>query len=407
MDKVLGTHLEYPILCRAEICDTIDKEKLAAAGIEDVDADLMPVKFKLVHANTNKNKDTFTEAELQSAEKTPTHKPIDWQHTDRIIGVMVGSEYKEGATDEASGETVEDPYLEIDGVIYKYKFPAYAAEMKQRHDDGELLFSMEVWFEEAECSVCGESFANSADYCEHLKGRMLEGSTANRILKGLTFGGAGVVDRPADEEAESVSLGAENKEEDKSKEDEDMPKANEGQIVFDSDKELAEYVKVEVDKALDKVKSEADYKTLEAELTEANTKISDLEKTLEEKDAEIAKAEEKINSVQAEFDKFKEELEKDKQVEARVSELIEAGIKFPEDEEKKEKIVASLRNMSDEEYAQYKELIVMTAEAKKEEAKEKDEDKPEVDVPNPSIASEKFSTLKTILDKTSKYEKAE
>ena len=237
MNKTNGNHLEYSIICKAEICDpsSIDKEKLAAAGIEEIDKDLMPVKFKLVHANTNKNKDTFTKEELASAEKTPKHKPIDWQHTDRIIGVMLDSSYNEGAYDEASGDILEDDYLEIDGVIYKYKFPAYAAEMTKRHEEDDLLFSMEVWFEEAECSVCGGRFASSADYCEHLQGRMMEGSTASRILRGLTFGGAGVVDNPADEDAASVTLGSEDKEEIENKEEDNMPNKNESQVVFESE----------------------------------------------------------------------------------------------------------------------------------------------------------------------------
>ena len=402
------TKLEYPIVCEAEICDptTIDKDKLAAAGIKDIDADLMPVKFKLVHANTNKNKDTFTKEDLKASELTPKYKPIDWQHTDRLIGVMLDSSYNEGSFEEASGESTEDDYLEIDGVIYKYKFPAYATEMTQRHEEGNLLFSMEVWFEEAECSVCGGKYAQSSDYCEHLKGRMLEGSTASRVLRGLTFGGAGVVEKPADEDASSVSLGEKNKNI-KPEEDEDMPKKNEGQIVFDSENELNDYIQAEVTKALDKVKDEEGYKALKKDLETATEKIVTLEKVIEDKDKEVGEANTKVSDSEKEFADFKEELEKDKKTDERVSDLIEAGINLPEEDEKKEKIVASIRKMSDEEYTQYKEMILTSIASSKTEAEEETEEtsteaEAATDVPNPSNADEEVSALRAILNKTSK-----
>ena len=48
--------------------------------------DLMYIKFELMHANVNRNKDEFTTDELKTNYKTAVAKPINWEHTNEIIG---------------------------------------------------------------------------------------------------------------------------------------------------------------------------------------------------------------------------------------------------------------------------------------------------------------------------------
>jgi len=346
------------IYCKASISKDgeIDVTKLAEAGIEVVDRDILPVSFKLVHANTNKNKDKFLPEELEASKSTPVLKPIDWMHTPRIIGVMASSNYVVPTQAEGDDTPVEDPYLHVAGAIYQYKFPEYAAEMIERESKDELFFSMEVWFNEAECSECQAVATASSDYCEHLKARFTPGSSAARILRGLTFGGAGVVEHPADEDAVSTSLGGETNESN-AKEDINMP-SNTNEVVFKDEAELAAYVQAKLDEQKEASESSEAMKQLQDDLSTANDKITELEGTIEEKDKEISKLNDEKADVQKEFDDFKSELDKDKQLEARIEELTEAGVSFPEDKEAKEKVFASIREMDEDSYVPYKDVIL-------------------------------------------------
>lgn len=408
VDELFEHQLNYDVVCEARVLDMadIDKEALATAGITELDKDLMGIEFKLVHANTNSNKDTFLSDELQTASVTPKYKPINWQHTDRIIGVMLDSVYTDSTENADTKTIVEDPYLKVTGVIYKYKFPAYAAEMLKRHKEGNLTFSMETWFDAAECSICEGRFSKQSEYCEHLKDRHSPASTASRILRGLTFSGAGVVDYPADEDADSISIGNKSNLE----EDDNMPKT-ENQVVFESEKELNTFVAEEVAKEVKKLQDKEGVAALKTSLTEASDQIKTLETTIAAKDTELEAAKEVAVTVQKEFDGFKAELEKDTIAEKRVAELIEAGIVFPEDTEKKDKIVMSIRAMDKDAYVQYKEILV--ASIKKEDTTEEtntdvDTTEASVDVPNPKDnVNKKFAALTAILDKTTKYEKTE
>ena len=94
--------------------------------------------------------------------------------------------------------------------VWSYKHPDEARAIYQRWEEGNLSFSMEVLFEEAECSVCGERFASANDYCEHLDERFSAGSETDRILRGLNFIGSGVVGKPADVRALPLALASDS-----------------------------------------------------------------------------------------------------------------------------------------------------------------------------------------------------
>ena len=70
---------------------------------------------------------------------------------------------------------------------------------------------METWFKTAQCSECEEHFEDVSTYCAHLNGRFTQGQSVTRWLRGITFGGAGIVERPADIDATSISVAETNK----------------------------------------------------------------------------------------------------------------------------------------------------------------------------------------------------
>lgn len=389
--------------------------------VTEVDIDLLPVRFKLVHANTNLNKDHFTSSELEASASTPVHKPIDWQHTDRIIGVMTASEFvtiEEGSSSEAEN-VVEDNHIVVDGVVYQFLFPAYAQEMIERNENDELCYSMEVWFEEAECSSCGSSFAKASEYCNCLNNRFASGSTTSRILKGLTFGGVGVVENPADVEAISISVGEDTPAQSTAKEENSTKEelmSKEAQVTFDSQEAFEAAVKTRVDEALQAVEAGQVAEQLQTELDEATAKIVELEKQLEEAVAahqeEVTKLTDEAEAAKAELSTFKAEIAAEAQLEERLTSLEEAGVKLPEDKELADKIVASIRTMDDAQFEGYKATVFASIEAStNKEAHEDGEELPsgtegahaQIDVPNPTktSATSKFPATETILAKQS------
>ena len=160
--------------------------------------DLMYIKFELMHANVNRNKDEFTTDELKTNYKTAVAKPINWEHTNEIIGHIYESEYVPFEGVVASDVNINTDKVVCHGVVYKYRFPSRAAEISSRYDNNNLFFSMETYFNKVQCSECQEFFDSSPQYCEHLKNRY-NGSNASRRLLDINICGAGCVKTPADD----------------------------------------------------------------------------------------------------------------------------------------------------------------------------------------------------------------
>jgi hypothetical protein len=188
-----------PILLTSFIVDKPDTEASDVIASAHKQKDLMYVKFELCHANVNRNKDEFLPEDLKSAYQTAVAKPITWEHTNEIIGHIYESEYVEAPTQASSDVDTNTDKIVCSGVIYKYRFPTRAREMKSRFEEDKAFFSMETYFEKAECSECGEQFHPDGPYCEHLKNRFNGNSKASRRLRTPHFAGAGSVKRPADD----------------------------------------------------------------------------------------------------------------------------------------------------------------------------------------------------------------
>jgi len=273
--------------------DNVSEEALAKANMTK-QKDLMYVAYKLVHAGTNQNKDHFTEDELITAQNTPKLKGINWGHTDENIGVIYDTEYVK-ATDE------EPAHIVAAAAIWKYKHPQRASEMMRRFAEGNLFFSMEVWFDEAQCSSCNKVFESKAraSVCSHLQSRFGTFSQTSRILKGLTFGGAGVVEEPADPLA--VGLAVANRK---------AKSTMEGvKLMEDIQKELQEAKDLATKAEAKVVVLEDTVKTAEESLAETNEKVTELTTELETKGTELEEAQKSFTELQEKYDAVSKELE--------------------------------------------------------------------------------------------------
>jgi ribosomal protein S7 len=181
-------------------------EKALSSKKVNKDNDLMYLKFRFVHEGSNGNRDSFLKEELEDRHSTAIFKPLNWQHNEqKIVGTFYDTEIV-SAEDSGNGKLGMNVYA----VLYKWLFPDYAEEVRKRHANGTLFISMETWFDSAECSICGKKFAKASMYCDHLKNRYAMGSKVERILHGITFGGGGIVDTPADPDASALALAAQN-----------------------------------------------------------------------------------------------------------------------------------------------------------------------------------------------------
>lgn len=194
---------------------TIKSDKIAIAE-DSLNKDLLGVKFILCHEGVNLNLDGFYGEELQKSYASIVNKPINWEHSKENIGTITTAylldpsklrEYldqveKLGIAELAIGETRK--FVLCEGVIWKDKHPERAMQMLDSFSKGQLFFSMENWFDYAQCSVCGSKFSG-LPYCEHLTNRHKTGQAVRYFLD-FIFTGAGKVGRPGDPGARGVSF---------------------------------------------------------------------------------------------------------------------------------------------------------------------------------------------------------
>lgn len=161
--------------------------------------DLMYIKLELCHANINRNKDQFLSKELEKSYSTIVDKPINWEHTSEVIGHIYKSKFVKYDKESAADVDTKTDKIVAEGVVYKYKSPERAKEIVKRHEKNNLFFSMETYFEKAQCSICNKEFESEKSYCSHLLGRYDSGSEVTRVLIGNLFSGVGCVNNPADD----------------------------------------------------------------------------------------------------------------------------------------------------------------------------------------------------------------
>lgn len=319
--------------------------------------DVMPVMFKMVHANKNSNMDQFTEDELEKALPTVCDKGLNWEHGDEFIGhikkaYLVKTDGKEIKSVTASKDGVkeelpsnfmkaeegEPSYILSIGLVWKHRkgLRAKAEEMERRSKEGKLTWSMETFFNKYECSTCNQVFGANDKECDHLKNRFSNGT--GRILRDLMFVGAGVVTDPADKDACNMAIGADKKEE-----------KTMSFKTFETEDELKKFV----DESSANLKASlasletflaSSLKDVEALKAEAES----LKKTLTEKDALAKTLESELASIRL--------LEKKRIGEARLAELVSAG--FVVADETKEVFAKEFSEKTDEVWNLYKKSIL-------------------------------------------------
>jgi len=171
-------------------------------------------------------------------------------------------------------------------------------------------------------------------------------------------------------------------------------------------------------------KEEAEIRSAtEAELEKAASAISDLTSALEEKNAEVAEVDEKLTASDARVKELETELEaaqkeletaneklgkseqaledmkKDRAAEVRMSELEDAGVARSDKEDQ----LAKVREMSDEDFASYKDELVSIREAVVAELKQSEE-KAEADA-KAEAEAEEAKKMKEDEDEMKKKEK--
>ena len=199
-NKVVSISFKGEVLEKSEHSEALNAA-LAAKKIGK-DKDLMYVKFRYVHEGSNSNNDVFDADELEERHTTAIYKPLNLKHKEtKIIGSIYDTEFI--SRDKSNNGKAA---VNIYSVVYKWLFPREAENIKKQYSEGKLNVSMETWFDHAECSICGSKFEREVDYCSHLKSRYTQADN-KRLLHGITFGGAGIVDDPADEDAKALSLG--------------------------------------------------------------------------------------------------------------------------------------------------------------------------------------------------------
>jgi len=184
-------------------------------ALEHKQDDLLYFKATYATCGFNLNDDVFVNDEFWAARFSPVLKPTDWQHKDKdIIGVIyaVEAQYLDGTQIDVESDVVpkDDFELVVYGVVYKYTFAQLADEIEKRSKAGNLYVSMETWFSDfayalldkdsSRMKVVGRNdrtmgldkylraFGGSGEY---------NGQRIGRVLKGMTFGGMGIVDQPA------------------------------------------------------------------------------------------------------------------------------------------------------------------------------------------------------------------
>lgn len=225
MDKV-------NILVPLKMCMAKNK---AVAGFDPANQpDLLYMKSVLVSTGANLNDDVFLPDEMWNARSSPIFKPVNWEHNsgteisaedlqshpnkvvvdNQTIGVM----YNSYVTDEngviisderASANDFEIPEnfnIEDEAVIYKELYPNTAARIERGAENNTLFVSMEAWFKDYSYLVGNKVVARNEETAfldKNLKAFGGNGAfgntTVKRALRGITFGGKGIVERPANE----------------------------------------------------------------------------------------------------------------------------------------------------------------------------------------------------------------
>lgn len=125
--------------------------------------------------NPNRNQHFWSLADLKESQPGIAHAPINVLHNARkIIGHITNSEMVY-PLEAAAGDSIQNPYVEVLGALYKHYFPGEMQVLERAYKDGALTVSMECTGSTVLCdgpAGCGKEFDfegdRSPNYCAHL-----------------------------------------------------------------------------------------------------------------------------------------------------------------------------------------------------------------------------------------------
>jgi hypothetical protein len=328
------------------IAKAMAKTMPTAADFAPVNAqpDLLFMRSILVSTGENKNDDVFLPEEMWNARSTPVLKPVDWEHNtgreltpteqaenpgkvivdNQTIGVMYNAytvdENKE-IIDEARAsasdfEVPKEFHIIDEAVIWKALYPSVARRVEEGAAKGTLFVSMEAWFTDYYYLVGSKVVARNEQTAfldRSLRANGGSGSYAGervrRALRNITFGGKGIVARPANAPsiithvshepisaeasinkaiAENIICDIRNTKANEPRKDMEMPNENKEQQVS-----LELYAKANDEN----VNLRAESKTKDAELAKANEKVAELKAQAENLASALAKGAESLDEL--------------------------------------------------------------------------------------------------------------
>lgn len=293
------------------IIEPTDEEVASYANFETVrrtapNDKLMWLQGEYVSSTANDNGQHFATDELAIKSLQPVLMPVTIMHDFKTaVGVIAHT-----ALDIPEVASAHEP-VKIHTVlaIWGHRFPEIAAEIKQNHEAGSLMQSMECEAPSFSCTECGSTYVkpvNDHDLCDHIKNRSGHRTLHNVTFtgSGLIFGTRGTVGANPDAHLDVLSEVAawsdqRNKTTERSSKMTDItiPKDEYDALVAKAGKvDSAEAEKVKAEEAkvdAEKAKDEADTKVTEkeAEVASLTTERDDLKTKLDAAEAEKAEDE--------------------------------------------------------------------------------------------------------------------
>lgn len=196
--------------------------------------DLMEMESILVSVGANKNDDVFIPSELWASRFSPISKPVNWEHNsgkeidqpNRVVedNQIIGHTFDCYAIDlegniiaNDSANPPEAFHLVTKDYLYKYLFPKASSRVKAGCEKGDLFVSMESWFKDYDYLVDDKIVARNEEtafldnYLRACGGNgVYKDKKVKRVLKNYTFGGKGIVKRPANPPSVILSVGNDN-----------------------------------------------------------------------------------------------------------------------------------------------------------------------------------------------------
>lgn len=180
-------------------------------------------------AGVNENDDIFTRDEAWAARHTPVLKPFNWQHQDKdIVGVIYTVQARDlnGNVLDINDQNVPNTDFDLwtEAVIFRLIHPDRATEIESRSKAGDLFVSMEAWFDDYGYGLYNNSGLSKVvarnEKTSFLDKHLRAGGGAGmyrdpesgqemrigRVLRSITFGGCGLVDRPANKRSVITSV---------------------------------------------------------------------------------------------------------------------------------------------------------------------------------------------------------